>query len=177
VQRGMMIVLFGAVLAAATTGFPAHATATATATASASGAKQACIRKLSKPPHGAHGKMTHPGTLHQETLLRAKYGAVKGCDAWQRVAKYREQIKRGGRWINPIGPTWYSAEFPSSHSNDRHSLTITNFATTDSSDKCVHGRRERARVQLRSFVRNAHTGKIVARGKMKFVPIQIRGGC
>lgn len=153
------------------------ATVLAQPVAGASGAKQACIQKLSKPPHGAHGKMIHPGTLYQETLVRAKYGGVEGCDNWQRVAKYRDQLKRNGHWINPVNPIWYSAEFPTSHSNDPHSLTITDFATTDSIDNCVGGHREPARVELRSFVRNAATGKIAARGKIKFAPIHIPGGC
>jgi hypothetical protein len=144
-----------------------------------SGAKQSCIRELSKPPHNIHATMTKPGVKGQNTVVRASYGGVEGCDDWQRLGKDRLQLKRSGRWIDWRGSAllWYPAEYAGRHSNEAHDLSFSDYAISGIYAECVRGHREPARVALCSFVRNVHTGKIAARGNVRYKRIQVEGGC
>lgn len=145
--------------ATSTTGF-------ASSWAVASGTKPDCMSKLLRPPSVEEALLERAGYTGAESLLvKARYNSVPGCDNWQRLGKYRTQVKRSGHWLNREGGPWW---IPTTPRQSNEALTAS-FGGSGGKyvDRCVNGRREPVRVQLRNFMRNRATGKVVAAGKIK----------
>ena len=145
--------------------------------------KQHCIGQLLQPPHVTKAIMYNPGghgneagSGKQEVVITAAYKGVKGCGGWKRLGKYREQIKQSGRWVNQGGPYWYPSGIPSEEGNDAHEVGILGYPTNAIYAECIRGHRQPARVQFRNLVRSVHTGKVVAKGRIKSHRIHIEGG-
>lgn len=139
--------------------------------ASASGTKQTCFSKLLRPPHGVTSVMLVPHKT--EVLTKGSYRAVKGCDNWQRLGRYKVQIKQSGRWRDLAGNFWYPTNQGVADKNAAYKFGFLDFATRSVHEECIRGHWQRARVRFLNLVRNTKTGKIAARGKIKNQRVKI----
>jgi hypothetical protein len=153
-----------------------HASASTSTAASASGTRQECVPRLLQPPHVIRGPvMLDPKKT--EVLIAASFIGVKGCDSWQRLGKFRVQIKQQGRWLNLNGNFWYPTEGRDvPDKNEAHKFGFLDFATDNVHEQCMNGHWEPARVRFINFVKSVKTGKVVAHGNIKNHPVKIKGG-
>jgi len=146
--------------------------ASVSAAALTSDTKQQCLPKLLQPPRVTKAEMIKPGrTL--EVFVKAAYNGVKGCDAWERLGKYKVQIKQAGHWTDLEGNFWYPVDFNADPKNTAHEIAFLAFATHGIYEECVNGHWQPARVLFRNSVRRPGTKEIVAQGKVKSHPIKI----
>jgi hypothetical protein len=154
----------------------ATAGATASASAEGSGTKAQCAAKILKPPSVVKAEMFNPGKIHQETLFEIHVGAVTGCDNWRRVTKGRPQVKRDGRWINSLDAIWSPVGIEGDTANEAHNSGWSVVPTTHIFERRVNGHWEPARFEVRNVMETASTRKVVAKGRIKYVPIKIVPG-
>lgn len=128
-----------------------------------------CITRLERPPYGVKSVMINPARTEVQTT--GTYGAVPGCDSFQRIAQHRTQIKDHGHWRGIEGNGWY----PVIAQNEKAPFSLLDFATTGVKEKKVHGHWEPAREQFRVIVRDHRTGKVISRGKITNKSVQIEG--
>lgn len=132
---------------------------------------ESCVTRLLQPPtRGKFFFIENPGRLNdnqgkggQEILTFLKYRAVPGCDALERRGSYRLQEKRRGQpWTFPYTPVW----FPESGAREPNGANEFGFEDGNSAGTapatCVGGARPIYRLQVRTRVIRAATGKVAA---------------
>lgn len=140
--------------------------------ARAGGAKQECLRELERPPHDIRANLLIPKKT--EIFIEAFYSGVEGCDAWERLSRFRVQLKQRGQWRDLNGNFWYPADGTDvPDKNAAYGFCFLDFATHGIREEREHGHWQPARVRFINFVKNVETGKIVGHGGIKDHPVTL----
>jgi hypothetical protein len=140
--------------------------------ARAGGDKATCLSKLEQPPHDIKAAMLNPHKT--EIMIEAFYSNVEGCDGWDRLGKFRVQLKQRGQWRDLNGNFWYPTDSDKGGKNEAHGFCFGDFETGDGvREEREHGHWQPARVRFINFVKNVKTRKIVAQGKIKDHPVTL----
>lgn len=142
------------------------------AEARADSARQQCLQELERTPHDIRANLIVP--QQTEISIVAFYSGVEGCDAWERLSKYRVQLKQHGQWRDLNGNFWYPTDGRDvPDKNAAHGFCFLDFATDEIHEEREHGHWQPARVRFINFVKNVDTGKIVGHGDIKDHPVTL----
>jgi hypothetical protein len=111
-----------------------------------------------------------------EILIKAFYSNVEGCDGWDRLGKFRAQLKQRGQWRDLNGNFWYPTDSDKGGKSEAHGFCFLDFETHDGvREEREHGHWQPARVRFINFVKDVKTGKVVAHGEIKDQPVTFSG--